>query len=148
MKFVAQSIIAAHFVLAPKEYEEILIIADSKPKGTYDGIELRQIEKTNVVAWFVKSGKNWRLASGYFIVSKARIKHARGARYTKEKEAFVQKYYKDLFDYIITRKLTWRDAEVINIVRLAREEVGYSEITSPVDVFHGITKEFMKQYKK
>ena len=147
MGFIAESILLAHMEPAPKEYESINVIAENKPKGEYEDMGLMQISKSTVVGWYVKHRGTWRLASGYYVVSKERIIHQRGARYTKEKEAFVKKYYTELFDYIISKQISWRHILWVEMINRARTEVGYSPCTAQYDVYHGISKEFMKQYK-
>lgn len=147
MTFLAKSIIESSSHPAPKEYESLPLIISAKPKGDYEEISLQELDKTNILAWYVKVGIDWRLASGFFVISKERIIHARGARYTKEKEVFVKKYYTELLECIITRNMPWKHPDCIKIIRLAREEVGYSEVTSAYDVWYHVSREFLKQYK-
>lgn len=147
MAFIAQSILIAPARPAPKEYESIDVIAQNKPKGEYEELALLQIDKSTVVAWHIRDKGTWKLASGYYVISKEKIKHQRGARYTKEKEVFVKKYWEDLIACNITRNLKWSHPDCIRLIRLAQDEVGYSPVTAMCDVWHAIGSEFMKQYK-
>ena len=139
MAFIAKSILQATTNSAPKEYETIPGIAESKPKHYYPVIALLQVEKTNIVAWYVKelTDSSWKLASGFFVVIAERKRHERGAKYTVEKEAFVKKYWADIE---AARAWTYKSDKWMKLVELARTEVGYSEVTSPIDICQFIKK--------
>lgn len=147
MKYIATSILSASLEKAPKEFEDIDDLQKLKPKGEYEKVELMRVVKSSVVAWCVLVKGGWKLASGYFVVSKQQEQWRRGARYSSEKEVFVKKHWDVLYDLIVTKRTHWKNPEAIAIVRLAQDEVGYSPVTAYCDVWRMIGNEFMKQYK-
>lgn len=73
MKYIAQNIFKIGSHPAPKEYEDIIEIKESRPKGVGFESSLQELDGTNICMWYKRSSVYWTPASEPFIVT-AKVK--------------------------------------------------------------------------
>lgn len=118
---------------APKDYAEIPEIKKAKPKYA---CSLRQIENTNIVAWYADFGnheKDWRAVSRYFIVE-AKKPGPFIYKYEERKRQFIL-HNADVAAKMFGKPFVSSNKELKNFLKKAKQEIGYSENASLHDVF-------------
>lgn len=117
---------------APKDYAKIPEIKKAKPKYA---CSLRQIENTNIVAWYVDLGiykKDWRAVSRYFIIEA--VKPVPFKKYEEKKRQFILDNVAAANSFL-TIPFRSSNKELKEFLKKAKQEIGYSENASLHDVF-------------
>lgn len=124
-------------VPAPKAYAEIPEIKKGKP--TYSCI-LRQIENTNIVAWYADFGnreKDWRAVSHYFIVEETKSMPIRN--YEEKKRKFILDNA-DAAKEMLNRPFVSSNKELKKFLNKVKQEVGYSKNANLIDIFRSLNR--------
>jgi len=119
-------------VPAPKDYAKIPEIKKAKPKYA---CSLRQIQNTNIFAWYADFGnheKDWRAVSHYFIVEATRPVPVK--KYEEKKRKFILNNA-DVAEKMLSKPFVSSNKELKNFLKKAKQEIGYPEKAHLRDVF-------------
>lgn len=121
-------------VPAPKDYAKIPEIKKAKPKYA---CSLRQIENTNIVAWYVDLRIDWRAVSCYFIIEA--VKPVFFRKYEEKKRQFILDNAAAANSFL-TIPFRSSNKELREFLKKAKQEIGYSKNANLTDIFRSLCR--------